>query len=155
MSSKNIYTHHYVYRISNIIENKHYYGVRSCVGPIELDLGLKYFSSSTDKDFLADQKNNPSHYTYKVVQKFNTRYLASERERTLHNLFDVAENERFYNLRKSTSSGYDFTGRRHSIESKTKISNAVTNPSAEIRAKMSKAATGRKHTPGTKAKMSE
>ena len=34
---------HYVYRITNKIENKHYYGVRSCKIDPKLDLGIKYF----------------------------------------------------------------------------------------------------------------
>ena len=40
---------HYVYRITNIKENKHYYGTRSCEIEIKDDLGFYYFSSSTDK----------------------------------------------------------------------------------------------------------
>lgn len=40
--------YHYVYRITNKVENKHYYGSRSSnVPPIE-DIGKKYFSSSSD-----------------------------------------------------------------------------------------------------------
>jgi hypothetical protein len=40
--------YHYVYRITNIITNKHYYGKRSSmVGPFE-DLGTTYFSSSKE-----------------------------------------------------------------------------------------------------------
>lgn len=36
---------HYVYRITNLVEGKHYYGVRSSkVSPFN-DLGTKYFSS--------------------------------------------------------------------------------------------------------------
>ena len=35
---------HYVYRITNIVENKHYYGSRtSKINPYD-DLGKKYFS---------------------------------------------------------------------------------------------------------------
>ena len=38
--------YHYVYRITNKILNKHYYGKRSSKLSPELDLGKKYFSSS-------------------------------------------------------------------------------------------------------------
>ena len=49
---------HYVYRITNIILKKYYYGVRSCRIEPKKDLGHKYFSSSTDKLFIQDQKRN-------------------------------------------------------------------------------------------------
>lgn len=39
---------HYVYRITNLLENKHYYGSRSSK---ELDIGIKYFTSSKDISF--------------------------------------------------------------------------------------------------------
>ena len=43
MTSDTIY--HYVYRITNLINNKHYYGKRSSKIEAKLDLGLKYHSS--------------------------------------------------------------------------------------------------------------
>ena len=43
MTSNIIY--HYVYRITNLINNKHYYGKRSSKIEAKLDLGLKYYSS--------------------------------------------------------------------------------------------------------------
>jgi hypothetical protein len=36
----------YVYRITNILTNQHYYGSRTCNIPPEEDLGIKYTSSS-------------------------------------------------------------------------------------------------------------
>ena len=59
---------YYVYRITNKLLNKHYYGYRSSkIEPI-LDIGIRYFSSSTNKDFINDQKDNPLHYKYKVIR---------------------------------------------------------------------------------------
>ena len=56
---------HYTYRISNTLINKHYYGTRSTgINPKD-DLGYKYFSSSSDKEFIKDQKDNPQNYKYK------------------------------------------------------------------------------------------
>ena len=53
---------HYVYRITNLKQNKHYYGCRtSKIRPID-DIGTIYFSSSTDTDFLYDLKENRENY---------------------------------------------------------------------------------------------
>lgn len=60
----------YVYRITNTKENKHYYGSRITKFPIDEDLGVRYFSSSTGLDFTQDQKINPQDYKYKVVKTF-------------------------------------------------------------------------------------
>lgn len=102
--------YHYVYRITNIIKQKHYYGTRTskCL-PIE-DLGIKYFSSSKDKDFIQDQKSSPSNYKYKIIRIFDTRKEAIELEIKLHDRFDVGINESFYNRSKQTSSRFDTTG---------------------------------------------
>ena len=63
---------HYVYRITNIKINKHYYGTRTSKNrsPNE-DIGIYYFSSSKDKEFIQDQKSNPSDYKYKVLNIFD------------------------------------------------------------------------------------
>lgn len=54
---------HYVYRITNIKLNKHYYGTRTSKNKTpEEDIGYIYFSSSSDKEFLKDQKDNPLNY---------------------------------------------------------------------------------------------
>ncbi len=101
---------HYVYRITNIADNKHYYGTRTTnVKPIE-DIGIQYFSSSFDKKFIQDQKNNPLNYKYKVVRIFNSRKKALELEIKLHQKFEVSINESFYNRSKQTSTGFDTTG---------------------------------------------
>ncbi len=50
--------YHYVYRITNTVLRKHYYGSRTSKIRPNLDLGVIYFSSSTDKNFLKDQKLN-------------------------------------------------------------------------------------------------
>ena len=63
---------HYVYRITNKIENKHYYGCRTTKLEPKDDLGSKYFSSSRDKEFIKDQKENPYNYKYKII-KINER----------------------------------------------------------------------------------
>lgn len=106
--------HHYTYRITNIKENKSYYGVRTTpknkkVIPID-DIGFIYFSSSKDKEFIQDQKDNPSNYKYKVIKIFDTRDAAMLHEAMLHKKFNVGVNKNFYNKSSQTSKGFDTTG---------------------------------------------
>jgi hypothetical protein len=158
--SKSIYTH-YVYRITNILLNKHYYGSRSCknCNPHD-DLGIKYFSSSLDKDFIKNQKEHPEHYRYKIIRICESRKDAIALEILLHERFNVGINESFYNRAKQTSKKfcYDPTGKRLSEEHKMKLSEArkgkyigENNPnygkklSEEHRMKLSEAKKGEKH----------
>lgn len=67
-----VYKFHYVYRITHILEKKHYYGTHSTNHEPKLDIGIKYFSSSKDEDFIKDQKINPYYYKYKVVRVFDS-----------------------------------------------------------------------------------
>ena len=108
---KNVYKYHYTYRITNIVCKRHYYGSRSTnIHPI-LDIGVEYFSSSRDVDFMKDQAENPSHYKYKIVKIFETsREDAIRLEVKLHDMFDVGKNPKFYNKVKQTSVGFDSTG---------------------------------------------
>lgn len=138
---------HYTYRITNLIENKHYYGSRTCdCNPIK-DLGIKYFSSSSDKKFVKDQKLNPENYKYKVIKTFKTRKEAIQFEIKLHNYFNVGINESFYNKVKQTSTGFDTTGipiclgRILSDKTKEKISkgNKGKQITEETKRKISKA----------------
>jgi len=103
--------YYYTYRITNTKINKHYYGTRTSKNKTpEEDIGIYYFSSSKDKDFIADQKENPQDYKYKIIKKFNTRKEALELEIKLHNKFNVGINESFYNKSKQTSVSFDTQG---------------------------------------------
>jgi hypothetical protein len=108
MSNKTIY--HYVYRITNLVEKKHYYGARTSRIHPKLDIGVKYFSSSRDKAFMRDQKDNPTHFLYKVIGLYQTRIEALEMEIKLHNRLNVAVSNKFYNRSKQASWGWDTTG---------------------------------------------
>ena len=86
---------HYTYRITNIKLNKHYYGTRTCKCEPKLDLGIKYFSSSKNNDFIKDQKENPNNFKYKIIKIFRSRKEAIELEIKLHERFDVGKNKSF------------------------------------------------------------
>ena len=116
MSGLNKQKYHYVYRITNKIKNKHYYGVRSSKALPKDDLGKKYFSSSTDKDFMNEQKEHPENFKYKVVRVFETRKDAELFEKELHKKFHVSDSEKFYNRCISTLMGFSVEGTKWSEE---------------------------------------
>ena len=95
--------YHYTYRITNIKEGMYYYGVHSCDCLPKEDIGIKYLSSSTNINFIKDQKENPHNYKYKIVKIFNTRKEANKHEELLHKKFNVIFNEKFYNKWNSNS----------------------------------------------------
>lgn len=153
--------YHYVYRITNTKLNKHYYGVRSSKLEPSKDLGIKYFSSSSDMEFREDQKNNPQDYKYIIVSEFDSREDALELEIKLHNKFNVGLNESFYNRSKQNSNGFhcDRTGAIISDETRKKLSIASKKQhrrpvSAETRKKLSIASKGRILTEEHKANIS-
>ena len=121
MSGSTNTKHHYVYRITNKKLNKHYYGVRSCSYEPANDLGTHYFSSSTDKEFMRDQKEHPENYKYKIVKEFNNRKDAEYYEKFLHEKFNVTVNEHFYNKCKSTLMGFSVEGAKWSDEHHKKM----------------------------------
>lgn len=107
MDTSKVY--HYVYRITNIAEKKHYYGVRSCSISPAKDLGFAYFSSSTDKLFIKDQKENANNYKYKVIFTCNSRKKANILEVKLHKKVNAGTNINFYNKANSTSHNFSYT----------------------------------------------
>lgn len=103
---------HYLYRITNLVEQKHYYGIRTSRNILpHQDLGIKYFSSSRDQNFKKDQKEHPENCRYKVVIVTNSRKRVAELEMKIHQKFNVGTNPKFYNKAKHTSTGFDVTGK--------------------------------------------
>lgn len=100
----------YVYCIKNIINNKRYIGSRKCNGDPEDDLGIKYFSSSHNKEFMSEQKENPTLFEYEILKIFDNHKDMLEYEIYLHNLYDVGKNINFYNIVKQTSTGFSTSG---------------------------------------------
>lgn len=105
MDSKDIYNtsaafekkYNYTYLITNIENGRKYIGVHSC-NRAEEAVGIKYFSTSTDKDFIKEQKKHPERFEYEILQMFNTREEAEKDEEKRHKEIDVAKNEEYYNL---------------------------------------------------------
>src|SRR5574344_2025119 len=100
----------YVYQITEKSTNKKYIGVRSCdIDPTE-DLGVLYFSSSSDKQFMENQMLNPSDFVYSILSTHESRIDAVQMEINLHDQFDVSNNPDFFNTSKQTSTGWDSSG---------------------------------------------
>ena len=110
MSNKRIYTNHYVYLIEHIQSGKYYIGVRTTKLSPEDDLGKKYFSSSSDKEFVKDQKLNKDHYKYVVLKEFDNRHTANLYEIFLHDLYKVHIDSMAYNRAIHTSTGFCVSG---------------------------------------------
>ena len=102
--------YHYTYRITNIKEGMYYYGVHSCDCLPKEDIGVQYFSSSKNKEFIQDQKQNPENYKYKVLNTFSTRQEANKHEQFLHKKFNVRAHEKFYN-KCNANEKFDTTGK--------------------------------------------
>lgn len=114
--------YYYVYRITNKALKKHYYGKRTSKIPPALDLGIKYFSSSSDKAFIKDQKDFREKYKYKIVRCCTSPFAAVALEIRLHNMFNVGLNPNFYNKAKQTSTKFDTTGILFTEAQKSKLS---------------------------------
>ena len=101
--------YHYVYEILEITTGRKYIGVRSSeVIPSE-DLGINYFSSSSDSEFILAQKANPKGYSYRILSEFSNRKEANEEEIRLHRAYNVGPNDIYIN-RITQINGFDPTG---------------------------------------------
>ena len=69
-----------------------YIGVRSSNILPELDLGVHYFSSSANKQFINRQKQFPMYYTYEIINSYETRDETIYCEYILHRLYNVKDN---------------------------------------------------------------
>lgn len=107
---------HYVYLITELSTNKKYIGSRSCDNEPTLDIGHKYYSSSKNKTFIKNQRENKSNYTYTILSTYKTRDEAVAEEIRLHNLYEVNHNAAFYNRSKQTSTGFDVSGKMLAVD---------------------------------------
>lgn len=119
--------YHYVYRISNLINNKHYYGKRSSKLSPELDLGKKYFSSSKilKHDIGLIGKDN---FKFKIIKLFSTSKEAVKFESFIHKKLNVKNNLNFYNEVNQLCDSFDTTGKAYyfnTLENKYEFINTL------------------------------
>lgn len=85
----------YVYRVTSLVDHKHYYGNRkSRYEDLLLDF-KKYGTSSKRKAHILA---NPDSYKVKILKTFNNRALCNLYESFLHTLFNVRKNDKFFNM---------------------------------------------------------
>lgn len=127
---------HYTYKIT-YTTGKMYIGVRTCK-----------CEPKDDVNYLGSSKHIPNNLVLskEILNTFNTRKEALNDEIRLHNLYDIANNEMFYNKAKQTSIGFDTTGIKLSDEHKLKCSISLKNRvfTDEHKQKIALASTGRK-----------
>lgn len=107
---------HYVYKITNnnpIDERKYYIGVRSC--ECENPLNDNYWGSSKH---LKESINTIGieHFSKEILSVWKTRDEANQEEIRLHHLFDVSNNESFYNKANATSTGFCTIGKVNVVD---------------------------------------
>ena len=151
--------YHYVYIIVDLNNNKKYIGSRSCsIHPVD-DLGKKYFSSSSNKEFIKNQKKYPNRFKYKIIDIMPSRKSAIELEISLHEWFKVDVNSEYYNKAKQTSKKFSTQGIKFSKERNLKISKRMTgekNPNwGGLKAETIQKLKGQKRTLKSKQKASK
>ena len=91
--------YHYVYRITDKKREMYYIGSRSSDLKPEDDLGSVYFSSSSNNQFLKDQKNDPSRFIYEIIKEFPNENQAVDYERRLIEHTNARNDPDYYNGR--------------------------------------------------------
>ena len=150
----------YVYQIVYLPTLKSYIGSRTRKGCNPIGLGIKYFSSSRNKNFILEQKNNPKDFLYFILKEFGKDYKSCiDYEIYLHNKYNVGVNKRFYNKSKQTSTGFSTAGIKFDKEHCLKLSNIQKIRkrklhSQETKDKIGVSRTGQKSSQETKNKIS-
>jgi hypothetical protein len=149
---KNTKKYHYIYALKRLSDGAYYIGVRSCTCEPELD--TKYMSSS--RTVRAEIKAG-ERYKKKILSVWPTRKKALQEEIRLHAKHDVARSDKFLNLAKQTSVGFNREGIPHNDETLKKLHNLWTDERREAWGERNSGENnprhGTRHTEKTKAKM--
>jgi len=92
-------SYYYVYKITDMKRKKYYIGSRTSEIPPDQDLGHIYFSSSTNKNFIEEQRTTPNQFTYEVIETFPTLRQALDYETDLIQQTNALNDENYYNGR--------------------------------------------------------
>lgn len=157
--------HNYFYKITNLINGKYYYGIRSTDTPPDID---KYMGSGNAIKS-AIEKYGKENFIKEIIADYPTRKEASDHEKRIVTIELISLDE-CYNCRTGGDNEYAFReehcvginnpmfGKSHSEYSKLKMSEVALNRppiSDEVREKLSIAGIGKVHTEESKRKMSE
>lgn len=101
----------------------YYIGSRgSKIEPLK-DLGIKYFSSSRNKEFIKEQKSNPKNFLYEVLEVCSSRKEAFENEAKYQTKYNCGEDVFCYN-KAINAIGFTSYGRKVTQETRDKLSQA-------------------------------
>lgn len=154
--------HNYFYKITNLINGKFYYGIRSTDRDIINDFYLGSGIRITD----AIKKYGKENFIKEIIADYPTRKEASDHER-LAVTMDLVLDENCYNLRCGGLNGNHISqeqrdnlrlknlGKKASEETLQKMREVHKNITAETRQKMSKAKKGTNRPPEVRQKISE
>ncbi|MGL4989629.1 MAG: NUMOD3 domain-containing DNA-binding protein [Sarcina sp.] len=129
---------HYIYLITNNVNNKMYIGKRSCKCKIQDD---NYMGSGKHL-YYSKKKYGIENFSKIIIEVCNSEEQAFEREQYWITKYKARENNRFYNL---TNGGEGISGLEHTKETRKKISEAKQNISEETRKKLSESNKGENH----------
>ena len=93
--------YHCVYCITEISSNMQYIGSHTSHILPHDDIGINYFSSSTNHDFIQSQKDHPHNYIYKILSTHDNYADALKEEARLHHLYNVDISHLYYNKVKA------------------------------------------------------
>ena len=91
--------YYYVYKITDKKRKKYYIGSRQSQIEPQKDLGNIYFSSSANKNFIAEQKREPNNFIYEIVDTFSTMKEAENYELELLKQTNALNSKKYYNGR--------------------------------------------------------
>jgi len=119
---------HYTYLITNIENNMHYIGVRSC-------------QDNDDSNYMGSSKYLADAIAYDGIEKFkkrilarwSTRALANAHEIWLHGYYDVKTNCHYYNKSNAIASGFTTYGNKDVIK-KAKITRSTVKGQERLKA---------------------
>lgn len=98
--------YNYVYQITEISTGMKYIGSRGTTKSNALADLKSYQSSSTNKVFKQQQKDNPLNFNYTILSFHNTRRAATVQESYLHAKYNVKDNPIYYNKVNQRISGF-------------------------------------------------
>ena len=115
IKSKDKNTFNYVYQITELSTGMKYIGSRGTNKSIALDDLKSYQSSSSNKEFKRNQRNNPLNYYYEILSYQPTRKDANHAENILHEKYNVALNSLFYNRANAIYNSFGVCNRNKTI----------------------------------------
>ncbi len=111
-------TYHFIYRTTNLINGKYYYGMHSTN-----DLNDGYYGSGKRLRYSINKYGKENHAIEKI-EFFNNRKDLAQKEKEIINLNEIS-NENCLNLTVGGEGGAIRSGTKHSVETKEKIRNSL------------------------------